>query len=347
MTTVVGASIYPNSAAALRLRVSPVIDVLRRRGVDATVWSFLRDGDLDRWLSGRSSRVAAACRGLESLPSARRWASTCEALLLQREALPLDSLLLEKAVLRRKRPIIWDVDDALWLRSAPGRQFVRGRASKYEFLARHASEVWAGNRTVADWATRTGASKVEIVPTTVEVPPMVDHHVREDDLLVWIGTPSTGPFIEKLLRELGPDLEGWRVLVVGARVQAPSSLTVEQSSWSPEAEVKALRRATVGLYPLDLAHPAVLGKSALKCVLYMANGIPVVATPTPSNLAVMADGVEGFFAQAAEEWLDRLSLLREDVLRQRIATAGHRRALRDFDTRTWGVELARRIEGYL
>lgn len=342
MTSVLAASVYPMRAAGPRLRLGPVIRELRRSGVETSWWSLLRDQDLEAWLTGGLSRLGPGARALPGLPIAVRHSLGCRVLLLQREFLPADSLWLERGIHRRLRPIIWDVDDALWARGA-----ARGSVAKYRWLARHATEVWAGNATVADWATRAGATQVSVVPTPVDVPPVINSDVREEKLLVWVGTPSTGPFLERLVSDLGPSLLDWRLLVVGATVKAPKGVLVEQRPWSPEAEADALRRATVGLYPLDLNHPAVFGKSALKCILYMAHGIPVIATSTPSNRAVMEHGVEGFFASTRDEWLCHLSDLRESGQRQRMSAAGHRRALRDFDATAWGARLAERLQRYL
>jgi hypothetical protein len=340
---VLAASIYPKRAAATRLRLNPVLLELGRRGVPTHLWTFLNDADLATWIAGGSSRIGPACRGLLGLGTGLREAETCDLMLLQREALPLNSLLMEKRVLSRDRPLIWDVDDALWTSALGAGALIRGTSKKYEWLAREASEVWAGNTHVADWASSAGARVVRLVPTTVPVPPVIHNDHREDDLLTWVGTPSTGPYVERLLHDLRDSLGEWRVHIVGARIEAPGELKVTQCDWSPAAEADALSRASVGLYPLDIRHPATIGKSALKSVLFMAHGIPLIATPTPSNLNVMTHGREGFFASSKTEWCEYLGVLRDQQERRVMGARGHQHAMANYDSGTWGAELCQTV----
>lgn len=343
MARVLAATVYPMRAAGTRLRLAPALTALTRMAVSTRLCTFVGDDYLDQWLQGGLQRIRPAVRALPSVGRVLDEASNCDLLLLQREALPLNNLTMEKLVARRGRPIIWDVDDALWARPA-GRSRIIGGYGKYSWLARTAREVWAGSEHAANWAEQHGARSVQLVPTPVPVPADQPTGIdREPDLLVWVGTPSTGPFIEAWLHEMSDALEGWRVLVVGAVVQVPAGVQVKQVPWSPEAEADALARGSVGLYPLDLSHPAVLGKSALKSVLFMAHAIPVVATPTESNRNVTIAGHEGLFAGSKAEWCTALAALRDPALRHSMGSAGYRRALASFDTNLWGPRLARRI----
>lgn len=340
---VLAASIYPERAAATRLRLNPVLLELRSCGIPTRLWTFLDDEGLPTWIAGGSSRLGPACRGLRRLAAGIREAEACDLMLLQREALPLNTLLMEKRVVSRDRPLVWDVDDALWMSTLGAGALIRGTSKKYAWLARHATEVWAGNRQIADWASAAGARVVRWVPTTVPVPPVVHNDQREDDLLVWVGTPSTGPFIEWLLHDLRDSLRGWRVHIVGARIEAPADVQITQCDWSPESEADALSKASVGLYPLDIRHPATMGKSALKSVLFMAHGIPLIATPTRSNMDVMTHSREGFFASSKPEWREYLDVLRDQQERRLMGARGHQHALANFDSGTWGVELSQTV----
>ncbi len=298
------------------------------------------------WISGGVRRVRPTLRGFGNLPAMFRAVGGADALVLQREMLPLDTTALEARAVRRSIPVVWDVDDAVWERDTLRRR-ARGSARKYEWLAAHADEVWAGSRHAVEWADRSGAKEVLWVPTTVGVPPTVSNDDREEDLLAWIGTPSTAPYVEHLLHSITPDLSGWRVLIVGGSISAPSDVRVEQQPWSLEAEATALRRAAVGLYPLDTSVTTTAGKSALKAVLYMAHGVPVIATPTRSNRDVMRHEAEGLFASTADEWRAALQALRDPAARAAMGAAGHRRALSEFDSATWGMRLASRVEALL
>lgn len=343
MTQVLAAAVYPMRAAGTRLRIAPVLKALTDLAISSRLCTFVGDDDLDQWLQGGLGRIGPAARGQRNAGHALRGAVNCDVLLLHREALPLNNLSLEKLVARRGRPIIWDVDDALWARP-PGGARIRGGYEKYAWLARTAREVWAGSEHAASWAEQHGARSVHLVPTPVPVPACLPTELdREPDLLVWVGTPSTGPFIQAWLHDMSDALDGWRVLVVGADVTVPAGVQVTQVPWSPAAEADALTRGSVGLYPLDLAHPAVQGKSALKSVLFMAHALPFVATPTQSNRNVTTAGHEGLFASNKVEWRSALDALRDPALRRSMGAAGYRRAVASFDTNAWGPRLAHRI----
>ncbi|HKC64311.1 MAG TPA: glycosyltransferase, partial [Pyrinomonadaceae bacterium] len=66
-------------------------------------------------------------------------------------------------------------------------------------------------------------------------------------------------------------------------------------------------------------------------IQFMSLGIPVVATPTGSNLEIIKDGVNGFLADTADEWYERLRLLSENAeLRRSIGEAARETAKTHF-----------------
>jgi glycosyltransferase involved in cell wall biosynthesis len=76
------------------------------------------------------------------------------------------------------------------------------------------------------------------------------------------------------------------------------------------------------------------GKCALKALLYMAAGVPCIATPVGAITNIIQHGENGWFAESLDEWRDGLTALREPALRQRLgaaarATVEARFALRD------------------
>ena len=237
------------------------------------------------------------------------------------------------------RPIVWDVDDAMWNASTGLRERVRGDIAKYEWLAQSACEVWAGNETVADWCAAHGARSVHVVPTVTPIPEKVGTPT-DPRRLVWVGTPSTGPFVEQLLMANRASLKEWVIEIVGASVTAPPGLRVEMHSWSSENEARALNRAWAGIYPINTAHPLASGKSALKAVLMGAYGLPVIATRTRSNAGVIDEGVTGFLVDDDRGWRESLNHLSDPVSRDRLGAAARSKIERDYNPAAWGGQLA-------
>jgi glycosyltransferase involved in cell wall biosynthesis len=97
----------------------------------------------------------------------------------------------------------------------------------------------------------------------------------------------------------------------------------------------------VGLYPIDTAHPLAHGKCGLKAVLYMAQGVPPVVTPTASNADIVRDGVDGLFADTPADWTAAVGKLLDDPeLWERLSVASHARALADFSVTHWAPWVA-------
>jgi glycosyltransferase involved in cell wall biosynthesis len=340
---VTAVSLYPSQIASTRLRVDPLRDPLAELGMDFHRWTFISNVDVNEWLRGGLSRVRPALRSVRNFRSGLNAARDCSLLVVQREALPLNSLAIEKAAVKDGAHLVWDIDDAIWESHRGVVAALRGSKRKYRWLARHAAEVWAGNNTVAQWAVDAGARFVIVIPTTVASPAHIDNSRRESDLLIWIGTQSTVSFLEELLPRIAPSLADWRLHVVGARLEVPKGLRATQVPWTQEAELDALQRGAVGLYPLDSDHPMTEGKSALKSILVRSFGVPVIATRTKSTEAVMGVDEGGFFASTEDEWGEALGRLRNSETRDLLSSQGLEATRKRFGRDQWMRSSANRL----
>lgn len=108
------------------------------------------------------------------------------------------------------------------------------------------------------------------------------------------------------------------------------------TSWSLKNEKAAFNSADIGIMPL---HDTLWArrKCAYKALLYMANGIPVVASPVGVSGDIIKDGENGFIAATEKDWADKLELLIKDaVLRKRIGLNGRKTVENDFSLSKWG-----------
>ena len=313
------------------------------------LWSFLSEQDLPDWFGRATSRrLLCVLRALPRIPRAVGLLRRSTVVVVQREALPFGPALLE-ALAARMRPIVWDVDDAVWEEfesPTAGRvpQWVRATAGKYRWLCRNASEVWAGSEILAQWCRRH-SDAVTVIPTVVPVSEVLEEPSHEN-VAGWVGSHSTGRFLERVLPALAQIERPPDVIVVGAKVRPPEGLHVSQMPWSQQAEDLALKSMRVGLYPVDRDHPLAEGKCGLKAILYMAAGIPPVVTPTTTNAAIVRHGIEGLHAETYQEWLQAVHrLLSDDELWARCSRAAHRRALWDYSLQRWGPVVAGRLHG--
>ena len=119
-----------------------------------------------------------------------------DVVLLEKEALPWIPWLIERAFLPRGVPIVSDYDDAVFHRYDRHRRgIIRAALGKKIYHVMAASDlVMAGNPYLADHARRASASRVEIVPTVIDLDTyeIRAEAVTKDKLRVgWIGTPQT------------------------------------------------------------------------------------------------------------------------------------------------------------
>ena len=335
---------HPTESAASRLRMAQYFPALRAGGMEPVFWSFLADGEEVPWLTGSlTRRLWLVLRGLARIPRLAAVLRAAAVVVVQREILPFGPPLVERFAARGRR-FVWDVDDAVWEHHTSVGwmpKAVRATAGKYERLCRRADEVWAGSEMLAAWC-RSRNTNVQVVPTVIDVP---DESPSDDRarVVAWIGTPTTGPFVDEVLPILAgiePPLE---IEVVGHGA-TKSSEHVSSRPWSPVTEREVLRRARVGLYPIDRCHPLADGKCGLKAILYMASGVVPVVTPTPTNVAVVHDERHGLHADDADGWRVAVQrLLEDDELWARLRIEGHRWVRSEYSLDRWAPVVAARL----
>ncbi len=88
------------------------------------------------------------------------------------------------------------------------------------------------------------------------------------------------------------------------------NIPLETIEWSIENEKKYLPLMDVGLYPLN-NEPWVYGKRGGKILLYMANGLPIIATAIGTNLQTFENYKDAILIpyQNNDEWVNAILLL--------------------------------------
>lgn len=325
---------YSTDIASTRARALAVSDFCESQGVPVRFITTLGPSITRWWLSGGANRLLALPSIVTSsfnMLSALRGA-IC--LIVQRECLPLNSLAIERTAIRRGIPVIWDIDDALWHQDSGHLSWLRGSPSKYKWLAQNASATWAGSTPSEEWVKKRTTKPVHHVPTALSTQQRLESNRRIHNQLVWVGTPATAPFLERLIDRIGQRLEGYHLLVVGARIESPTSMRVECVPWSPAMEHRALSSASIGLYPIDRSK-FTDGKSGGKAILYMTYGIPQVATNSPPVKEVLSESGAAFIVDSDDEWIQALEALKDPFLRRTMGANGRAHAENHFNVLTW------------
>lgn len=250
---------------------------------------------------------------LERLKVFKR-ASQFDGVLLQKKCLNLfDAICLR----RYSRKIIYDFDDAVMYSPTTPES---NRSSHFRLFRRTtklADMVIAGNLYLAEHARRFNPN-VEILPTGLDTSNYKLRAKLKNDgktRLVWIGSSST----LKYLAEIKPALEkiGARFDNVVLRIIADDffdlqNMDVEEFRWSPEKQVADLATSDVGLAPLP-NNRFTRGKCGFKILQYAAAGLAVVTSAVGINAEYVCDGVTGFHAVNASQWIDKISELIENA----------------------------------
>lgn len=233
----------------------------------------------------------------------------------------------EHGLLRgRARRIVFDFDDAVWLRKPkrPGLAPDRGRVRQWKFdrTCAMADVVLAGNEVLARRASRR-ARRVEVVPTTVDVAAYQagPDPGRAGTTAVWIGLPENLVYLERIrpaLAEVARRRPDFRLRVVSSAFPGWDDVPVERVAWSAAGEIDAVRSADMGLMPLD-DDPWTRGKCAFKLIQYMAAALPCVGSPVGANREAVVHGETGYLAAGHDEWVGAIDRL--------LASAGERAAM--------------------
>jgi glycosyltransferase involved in cell wall biosynthesis len=327
---------YGVQGASSRLRFYQFLPALKAAGLDSSVSPLIDDGLLLR--KYRTHRYGAVpllvsyAQRVRALLSGRRF----DLLWIEKEALPWLPAWVEKALLGRT-PYVLDFDDAIfhnydrhhsaWVRSALG--------SRIDKLMAGAQVVIAGNGYLAKRAGEAGASRVQIMPTVVDLERYLLKPVTSSCgrvRIVWIGSPSTARYLSMIAEPLA-DLartHEFTLRVIGDSRVHLSGVDVETVEWSADSEAAMIRECDIGVMPLANTEWE-LGKCAYKLIQYMACGLPTVASPVGSNTEVTVDGRTGYLAYDASDWTARLSaLMTSETLRRRLGAEGRARVEQSY-----------------
>jgi glycosyltransferase involved in cell wall biosynthesis len=252
------------------------------------------------------------------------------------ELLPWLPAALEAPLLRRGRPIIYDIDDAFFhtynRHRSPVVRSILGR--KFEPLLRAATACLCGNTYVRDYVSQFCCC-THVVPTVVDTdqyrPAAKDSATRP--VIGWIGSPSTWRYVHPLLPLLQDLVTQGRAQVkivgAGAEAKGDSFPGLQLVDWSEESEIEQVQSFDIGIMPLPDDEWA-RGKSGYKLIQYMACGVPAVASPVGANVAILNNGC-GIFARSVDEWQVALDTLLKDAnLRSNFGASSRRRAVEHY-----------------
>lgn len=328
----------PTLGAGNRLRIEQYADPLRALGIELIVSRFFDDEAYQvLYRQGETLRkLLAVIRGIARRVRDLARVRSFDLVVVYRESAPMGPPLFERVLSRLRIPFVFDFDDAIFLgpiHPANRRWAWLRDPSRVAESARRAAAVIAGNAYLAEWAMKHNPN-VTIISTPVDTDRHRPAAVRADPhplVLGWVGSSTTAPYLQLLDEALSGVARPADILIriVGGHYEHPTA-AVEVRPYDLEVEPHDLQTFDIGLLP-EPDDAWTRGKGAFKALLYMASGIPVIASRVGVNPDVVIDGETGFCVTGTAEWVAAIDRLAGDPsLRQGMGQAGRERIERLF-----------------
>jgi glycosyltransferase involved in cell wall biosynthesis len=243
---------------------------------------------------------------------------------------------LERVLAAGGPPLLFDFDDAIWLRHTSGANALFDRLKfpgKTATLCRLADRVVVGSDYLAGWA-RQHSARVDVVPTSIDTAAyeVRDRPAGERVVVGWTGSATSMTHLEAaapLLRRLAA-ARPVELRVLSTRTPVLPDVPVVFRHWTPANEVEEIRAFDIGIKPMPDDEWA-RGKCPMKELQYLALRIPAVCSAVGGSREAVRHGDNGFLVSSEDEWMEALLRLVDDPgLRARLGEAGRRTVLERY-----------------
>ncbi len=219
----------------------------------------------------------------------------------------------------RKRKIIYDFDDALYIAAGDRHAF-----DKTAQMIGLADWVITGSPVLQTFALQFNA-RVKVITSPVKIDKTVARQPKSQVITIgWIGSEWTSKYLDQLEDVFLKLQETYPVafLFVGCKAGVLSGIHPEIVPWSLKKEADFLSRMDIGIMPLDDGDFE-RGKGGYKLLQYMAAELPVIATPVGINSEIVEEGKTGFLCSTSQEWYDSfVQLIEDEALRNTMGKNG-------------------------
>ncbi|MDB9947949.1 glycosyltransferase family 4 protein [Gammaproteobacteria bacterium] len=347
MIKVLGLTLWGNKAASHRMRLRQYKQGLLDSNIDLEVHHLLDNQYLERRFDGKGISMLNVLPRVISRLKVVLSKDNYDVTILHCELIPFIPGWVEKLLL--PKPYIFDFDDAWHLRYKLNRSYLFKLffKNKVDKVVEGATLVMAGNSYLHDYASSLN-SKTNIFPTVLDTDRYQPKPNNNSDKFIigWIGSPSTAPYLKKLipsLTQLG--LEGSVLLrVIGGKAPNIPNIEVEEMPWSEGTEVYHINSFDIGVMPL-VDDEWSKGKCAFKLLQYMACELPVVASNVGANIDVVSSDC-GYLVDSDQAWLDAMRSLRDNLeQRSSFGKNGRKKVIQSYSLKSNLPILIKAIKG--
>lgn len=334
-----------------RVRLLQYIPFFKQNGIEVDVSSLLSDEYVLSMINGNSikSYLNLIFFGYWNRIKILFKLKSYDLIIIHKEIFPYFPALVERLIYLMKIAYVVDYDDATFHKYDNHKNwFVRFfLGKKIDRIMKFSNAVIIGNEYLSSRAQLSGANRIEIVPSVVDLNKYKEVKINYNKELVvgWIGSPSTGKYlleIKSIFKLLKKEFDV-RFVFVGCNKDTVKELPVEVCPWSEETEVQLIKSFDIGIMPLKNSLWE-KGKCGYKLIQYMACGIPVVASPIGINTQIVQNGTNGFLAKDIIGWEVALrKLLTDESLRRKMGKNGRKRVEEEYSAQVQSKKLIKII----
>ncbi len=208
-----------------------------------------------------------------------------------------------KVLKLRNIPFVFDFDDAIYLDKKNS-----GAKKRTIKIIKKASKVIVSSPVLVEFCQKYGVEPV-FITTPVDVnriKPLENKVIKEKFVIGWIGSFWTTKYlkiIEKPLRDLAKKYD-FVLRLVGADTNFTiEDVEIEHVKWSFDKEAELLQSFDIGIMPLTDDEYS-RAKGGYKLLMYMASGIPSIASPVGINKYIIKRGETGFLSETEGQWFN-------------------------------------------
>lgn len=310
---------YTRLAGSSRMRSYQYFPYLEKAGMQVTVKPFFDDAYLKDFYAGKKN-ISAVLKSYVKRLGVLFTVLSYDRVVIEKEIFPFLPALAEWILKLSGIQYIVDYDDAIFHNyDQSANPIIKNfLGNKIANVMRFSGTVVAGNQYLADYAARSGAKNIEIIPTVIDLEryPIKQNTDPDQCIVGWIGTKTT--FEKHLLpckdwiKALQNQEPNLRFHIVGITEDMDLGKNVKYIRWKEETEVAEILKMDIGLMPLQDSKWE-KGKCAYKLIQYSACGIPGVASDVGMNREVTVPGETGILAAGDEEWIQAIKTLKSNT----------------------------------
>jgi glycosyltransferase involved in cell wall biosynthesis len=243
-----------------------------------------------------------------------------------------------------KKPLIYDIDDAVFLTSYLA-------SKQVEYSSNKADIIFAGNDYLADYLSKYNDS-VYVIPTPVDIRLF---RPKRDTLLTyecntitigWSGTSSSYKYflsLEGVLIKILTKYKNINLVFVSDRFPhelKKLSQFVQFIKWSAQDDASNIQKFDIGIMPID-DDEWCEGKGAYKMLLYASCGVPVIVSPVGENKRILEHADIGIGPKSVDDWYSAIeTLVFDKEARFQLGANGREYVVSNRNLYTWTKEIS-------